>query len=50
MYGTMDTTICQFDSFFKKYLMKNFVKFFRDEANQLTESPFDEKNLKVLDS
>ena len=43
----MDSTICQFDHFFKKYLMKNFAKFFRDEGNQLTESSLNEK---VLDS
>ena len=50
LYGSMDTTICQFDSFFKKYLLKNFAKFLRDETNQLMNSSFDDKDLKVLDS
>ena len=50
MYGTMDSTICQFDSFFKKYMLKYYAKFFHEEKNQLTESSFDDKYLKVLDS
>lgn len=50
MYGSLDSTICQFDAFFKKYLLKNFAKFFKPDSNQVTESSFDDKNLKVLDS
>ena len=30
LYGTMDSTLCQFDSFFKKYLLNNFEKFLTD--------------------
>ena len=51
MYGSLDSTLCQFDAFFKKYMLKNFAKFFKDDSNQLTESSFDDStNLKVLDS
>lgn len=28
LYGTFDSTICQFDSFFKKYLLSHFEYFF----------------------
>ena len=38
LFGSMDSTLCQFDSFFKKYLLKSFENFLTDRVN-IDEAP-----------